>query len=241
MSLETSKLFQPLQGNGALSLSHRIVLAPLTRNRGTEPNLCPHQAHVDYYSQRASKGGLLVTEAVSISPEAVGYLSVPGIWTQEQVRAWSRVTTAVHEKGGIIFMQLWHTGRISHPSFGYHPLLRNAENKPSVSSAENAITHPKTGKKLSTETYKGKEECAVPRKLEVEEMHRVCEDYAKAAKNAIAAGFDGVEIHAAHGYLLDQFLQNGVNTRTDEYGGSVENRCRLLTEVGVVFDDCGRI
>ena len=124
----TSKLFSPIRigrdGDGPITLSHRIVLAPLTRNRATEPSLCPHNDHVEYYSQRATKGGLLITEAVNISPEAVGYVSVPGIWTEEQTSAWRAVTNSVHAKGGKIFMQLWHTGRVAHPSFSEHPLLR---------------------------------------------------------------------------------------------------------------------
>ena len=136
--LGDSALFEPLQtgsGSGPVSLDHRIVLAPLTRNRGTEPELCAHDAHVEYYSQRATQGGLLITEATSISPEAVGYMSVPGIWTDAQTEAWKAVTEAVHAKGGKIFVQLWHTGRISSPSYGEHPLLAaSGLPLPSVSS-----------------------------------------------------------------------------------------------------------
>ena len=229
-------LFVPLKtgsGSGPIEVAHRCVLAPLTRNRATEPQLCPHSLHAEYYSQRASPGGLIITEAVAISPEAVGYTSVPGIWTAEQTSAWKLVVDAVHEKGGLIVMQLWHTGRISQPSFGDHPLLKaSGMALPSVSASAVPMTHPRTGKKLMTSTYEGPEECAVPRALETAEIQgRLIEDYKRAAANAKAAGFDGVELHAAHGYLIDQFLQDGVNQRTDIYGGSVENRCRLLFEV----------
>lgn len=231
----TDALFTPLAtggGTGPVSLDHRIVLAPLTRNRGTEPELCAHAAHVEYYSQRATPGGLLITEATSISPEAVGYVSVPGIWTDAQTEAWKPVTAACHAKGAKIFMQMWHTGRIAQPSFGRdQPLLRDS-GMPlgSVSSSASVMAHPKTGLPLNASTYAGVEACAVPRALETEEIARVCEDYKHAARNALKAGFDGVEIHAAHGYLIDQFIQDGVNKRTDKYGGSVENRCRFLNE-----------
>jgi N-ethylmaleimide reductase len=232
MAAETMALFQPLS-SGPIDLEHRCVLAPLTRNRATEPGLCPHALHVEYYEQRASAGGLLITEAVAISPEAVGYTSVPGIWTAEQTEAWKPVVDAVHAKGGLIVMQLWHTGRISQPSFGSHPLLKaSGMALPSVSASAVPMTHPRTGKALMTATYEGVEECAVPRALETAELQgRLREDYARAATNAKAAGFDGVELHAAHGYLIDQFLQDGVNKRTDMYGGSIENRCRLLFEI----------
>ncbi len=232
----TSKLFSPIRigrdGDGPISLSHRIVLAPLTRNRATEPSLCPHNDHVEYYTQRATPGGLLITEAVNISPEAVGYVSVPGIWTEEQTSAWRAVTNSVHAKGGKIFMQLWHTGRVAHPSFSEHPLLRKSGlAMPSVSSSNSQLRHPRRNTPLPTSTYKGVEEAAVARGLEVSEISRLRSDYARAARNAMRAGFDGVELHAAHGYLIDQFLQDGVNQRSDKYGGSIENRCRLLFEI----------
>ena len=238
-AIANSKLFSALHTgknkNGPVKLGHRIVLAPLTRNRGTEPNLCPHQDHVDYYSQRATAGGLLITEAVNISPEAVGYISVPGIWTEEQTVAWRAVTNAVHAKGGKIFMQLWHTGRIAHPSFGDHPLLKRSGKEgmalPSVSASPSQMIHPKRKTPLPASTYQGAVEAAVPRELSMDEIPRLRQDYARAARNAMRAGFDGVELHAAHGYLIDQFIQDGVNKRTDAYGGSIENRCRLLCEV----------
>jgi len=229
--LANSKLFEPLN-TGVLRLSHRIVMAPLTRNRGTEPNLCPSQKHVEYYSQRASPGGLIITEATSISPEAVGYLSVPGIWTNEQVCAWRKVTESVHDKGGFIWLQLWHTGRVAHPSYADHEFLKQSGKPlPSVSSSSTRMVNPKTNKPLSCFTYQGRKKSGIPRALDIDEIPRLCRDYQHAAKNAIRAGFDGVEVHSAHGYLLDQFIQNGVNQRTDRYGGSIENRCRLLFEV----------
>ena len=233
---DVQSLFQPLRigaGDGPIELGHRIALAPLTRNRASEPNLCPHDLHVEYYAQRASPGGLLITEATCISPEAVGYMSVPGIWTEAQTRSWRDVTNAVHARGGKIFMQLWHTGRIAQPSYGEHPLLRASRKAlPSVSASDVCMTHPKTGKPLQTLTYKGPEECAAPRALSTEEVSgRLRNDYVHAARNAMRAGFDGVELHAAHGYLVDQFIQDGTNKRTDQYGGTAENRCRLLFEL----------
>lgn len=226
-------LFQPLLlSNNGIQLEHRVVLAPLTRNRATEPNLCPHDIHINYYSSRATQGGLLITEATNISPEAVGYFSVPGLWTQEQGDAWRRVTDAVHAKGGKIFCQLWHTGRISQPSFGQHPfLIHSGKPLPSVSASNVTMTHPTTNKPLSAMTYQGKEECVAPRALSIEEMPRLIEDYRHAARMALVAGFDGVELHAAHGYLIDQFINSGTNLRKDKYGGTIENRCRLLCEV----------
>ena len=232
----TSPLFEPLRTGedhaGPIALSHRIVLAPLTRNRAAEPSLAPHASHVEYYAQRASPGGLLITEAVAISPEGVGYTSIPGIWTEEQVEGWRRVTHGVHAAGGKIVVQLWHVGRISQPSFGRHPLLRRSGLPlPSVSASASRMVHPRSGAPLQAVTYAGSEECATPRALTLQELPRLVEDYRRAARNALRAGFDGVELHAAHGYLLDQFLQDGVNVRTDAYGGSVGNRCRLLFEV----------
>ena len=139
------------------------------------------------------------------------------------------MTSAVHEKGGKVFMQLWHTGRIAQASFGEHPLLAaSGMPLPSVSSSATVMAHPKTGAPLKATTYAGVEECAVPRSLETDEIARVVNDYKRAATNAKAAGFDGVELHAAHGYLIDQFIQDGVNKRTDKYGGTIENRCRFL-------------
>mmetsp|Transcript_101103 Transcript_101103/g.286565 ORF Transcript_101103/g.286565 Transcript_101103/m.286565 type:complete len:421 (-) Transcript_101103:115-1377(-) len=216
---------------GALNLSHRIVLAPLTRDRAQEPGLAPSAITTEYYAQRATPGGLVITEATCISPEAVGYLSVPGIWTEEQTSAWAGAVAAVHAGGGLISLQLWHTGRCAHPSFGSHPAVAGAAHKPAVSSSAVPMTHPRTGKPLRKITYEGVKDYATPRPLEAHEIPRIIADYKHAAANAKRAGFDAVELHAAHGYLIDQFIQDGVNRRTDKYGGSVENRCRLLFEV----------
>ena len=225
-------LFTPIRLHPGLTLSHRVVLAPLTRNRASEPSLCANELHVDYYAQRASEGGLLITEAICISPEAVGYPSVPGLWTDAQVDAWRSVTAAVHANGGRIFAQLWHTGRVAHPDYGQHPLLRDSGLPlPSISASAVPCRHPKSGKVLNTFTYDGKVAHATPRALPLDEIPRLLADYRRAARNALRAGFDGVELHAAHGYLIDQFLQDGVNVRTDDYGGSIENRCRLLFDV----------
>jgi N-ethylmaleimide reductase len=235
-------MFQPLRlgASGAVKLSHRVVLAPLTRCRASEPELAPRDMHVTYYSQRASPGGLLITEATAISPEGLGYKSVPGIWTAHQVGEWRKVTAAVHAKGGLISMQLWHVGRVSHPAFGEHPLVKDSGLPlPSVSSSAVALEG-------LTSVFGSAERVpnAVPRALRTDEMPRLVADYRRAARNAMSAGFDIVEVHAAHGYLLEQFLM-APNQRTDQYGGSIENRCRLLLEVvaGVVAEvgDAGRV
>ena len=149
-----------------------------------------------------AQGGLLISEATYISTEAMGYPSAPGIWTQEQVQGWKKVTSAVHKKGGLIFCQLWHVGRIAHPSYAKHPIVRPSDPKPSISASA-------VGMKGKTMTYEGRLRNAVPRALEMSEVPRLIEDYKHAARCAMEAGFDGVEIHGAHGYLLDQFLNNG--------------------------------
>jgi len=234
-------LFEPLPlGGGAITLKHRVVLAPLTRQRASEPGMAPRGLCVEYYRQRASEGGLLISEAVNISAESCGYHSAPGIWTEEQVAAWRAVTDAVHAKGGYIFCQLWHTGRISHPSWAAHPLLAaaRAEGTPMPSVSASAIAAP--GKTLNAYPAGQIVPNAVPRALETDEIPRLVADYRHAARCAMRAGFDGVEVHAAHGYLLDQFLCSGTNRRTDAYGGSHENRCRLLMEVlSVVVEEAG--
>jgi N-ethylmaleimide reductase len=221
-------MFTPLTlGSGRFTLQHRVVMAPLTRHRATEPELAPRQMNVDYYRQRASAGGLLISEAVAISPEGYGYPHVPGIWTDHQVNEWKNVTAAVHEKDCLISCQLWHVGRVAHPAYGNHPLLAaSGRPLPSVSSSAVPI-------KGMTKPYGHDERVphATPRELPAEEIPRLLEDYKAAARNAMEAGFDLVEIHGAHGYLIDQFLCDGVNKRTDKYGGSIENRCRLLFEV----------
>ncbi|MBU1692120.1 MAG: alkene reductase [Gammaproteobacteria bacterium] len=216
----TTHLFTPLQ-MGPYTLANRIVMAPLTRNRAGAGNV-PQPMNIEYYRQRAS-AGLIISEGSQISPSAVGYPATPGIHSPEQIAGWKRVTDAVHGRGGRIFLQLWHCGRISHPSLldtGTLPVAPSAI-KPDGQAF----------------TYRGLQPFVTPRALEASELPGIVEDYRKAAQNALEAGFDGVEIHAANGYLLDQFLRDGSNQRTDAYGGSLENRCRLLLEVTRAVSD----
>jgi N-ethylmaleimide reductase len=207
-------LFSPIK-LGAISLKNRIVMAPLTRNRAGEGGV-PQPINTAYYEQRAT-AGLIVSEATPISVMAHGYPALPGIYTDAQVEGWKKVTDAVHAKGGKIVLQLWHVGRISHPS-----LLPN-DAQPVAPSA----IKPQ-GKAF---TYQGLVDYVEPRALNATELPDIVDDYVHAAECALTAGFDGVEIHAANGYLLDQFLRDGTNKRTDQYGGSFENRTRLLLEV----------
>src|SRR5882672_5448318 len=198
-----------------LTLPNRIVLAPMTRGRAGAARL-PNQLMADYYAQRSS-AGLLITEATTISEEANGWNESPGIYTDEMTEGWKHTTNAVHEKGGVIFLQLWHMGRASHSSFhGGQPAVA-----PSAIKSNEPDIHTPTGK----------QPLEVPRALETSEIPRVVEDYRRAAERAKQAGFDGVEIHAANGYLIDEFFQSKTNHRTDKYGGSVENRYRFLKEV----------
>jgi len=210
----TEALFTPAR-LGDIQIANRIVMAPLTRNRADPNTHAPHELHVTYYSQRAS-AGLIVTEGAQISPEGKGYAWTPGIYSPEQIAGWKKVTDAVHAKGGKIVVQLWHVGRVSHTS-----LLDGAD--PVAPSAIGAGGRTFDGK--------GFVETSTPRALEESEIARVVDDYRKAAIAADAAGFDGVEIHGANGYLIDQFLRDGANQRTDSYGGSIENRTRFLFEV----------
>lgn len=212
--MTTTTLFTPLK-LGSLALPNRIVMAPLTRNRADKDN-APQQLQIEYYSQRAS-AGLIITEASQVSEQAVGYPSTPGIHHPVQVSAWRTVTDAVHAKGGRIFLQLWHVGRISHPSLQPENQLPVAPS--AIKPAGEAIT------------YDGMQEFVEPRALELEDIKDIVQQFQSAAHNAKIAGFDGVEIHAANGYLLDQFLRDGTNKRQDEYGGSVKNRSRLITQV----------
>jgi N-ethylmaleimide reductase len=207
-------LFSPLEV-GALSLPNRVVMAPLTRNRAVEGNV-PSPFAPTYYAQRAS-AGLIVTEATQISPQGVGYPRTPGIHDAQQVAGWKRVTDAVHARGGRIVLQLWHVGRISHPSLQPDGGLPVA---PSAIRPEGMAF-----------TWQGLQPFETPRALALEEIPDVVEQYRHAAANAGDAGFDGVEVHAANGYLLDQFLRDGANRREDRYGGSVEHRARLMLEV----------
>lgn len=200
---------------GSLSLRNRIVMAPLTRSRAGADNVPPDMA-VTYYRQRAS-AGLIITEATQASEGGQGYIATPGIYSEAQISAWRKVTDAVHEQGGLIFVQLWHVGRISHPSF------RNGE----LPVAPSAIAP----RGVETYTENGLEDIPTPRALELEEIPGIVQEFRQGATNAKAAGFDGVEIHGANGYLLDQFLEDCTNKRTDQYGGSIENRARLLLEV----------
>lgn len=200
---------------GSLSLSNRIVLAPLTRNRAGE-GFVPSEFAATYYSQRAS-AGLLISEASQISQQGQGYQDTPGIYTQAQIEGWRTVTDAVHAKGGKIFLQLWHVGRVSHVD------LQENGAAPVAPSALRPAT-----KVFVNNSF---EDVSEPRALDISELPGIVNDFRQAAANAIAAGFDGVEIHGANGYLLDQFIKDGANVRTDAYGGTVENRARLLLEV----------
>lgn len=208
-----SILFQPLTV-GELQLRNRLVMAPLTRSRSDESRV-PNALMQDYYVQRAS-AGLILTEATAITPSAVGYADTPGIWSDEQIAGWKKITDAVHAKGGLIVMQLWHVGRISDPIF-----LNGA--LPVAPSAIQPAGH--------VSLVRPKKEYVTPRALSTSEVKAIVQDYRQAAINAKEAGFDGVELHGANGYLIDQFLQTKTNQRDDEYGGSLENRARLLLEV----------
>jgi len=207
-------LFSPIK-LGPYALSNRIALAPMTRNRARAGNV-PSELTPLYYSQRAS-AGLVITEATQVTPRGVGYPNTPGIHTSEQVDGWRPVVEAVHSAESRIFLQLWHVGRISHPLFQPNRELPVA---PSAIVPKGEVNTPEGMKPYVT-----------PRALETSEIPGIVEDYRSGAKNALTAGFDGVEIHGANGYLLDQFLRDGSNQRTDAYGGSVENRARLLLEV----------
>ncbi|WP_454878133.1 alkene reductase [Serratia inhibens] len=207
-------LFQPYT-LGSITLANRIVMAPLTRNRAST-GLVPSELAATYYAQRAT-AGLLITEATQISAQAQGYQDTPGIYTHAQIEGWRKVTDAVHAKGGRIFVQLWHVGRVSHVD------LQPDGAAPVAPSAIRAET--------KTFVNNGFSDVSEPRALETEEIKQIIDDFRQAAANAIAAGFDGVEIHGANGYLLEQFLKDGANQRTDIYGGSIENRARLLLEV----------
>jgi N-ethylmaleimide reductase len=213
----SSTLFSPLS-LGPYELGHRIVMAPLTRMRAGQPGNVPNPVNADYYAQRASGGGLIISEGSQISQEAQGMPATPGIHTAEQIVGWKKVTDAVHAKNGRIFLQLWHVGRISHSSHqpdGALPVAPSA-----IAAAGNAFTA--SFERVPFET---------PRALETDEIPALIDDYARAAANAKLAGFDGVEIHGANGYLIEQFLQARSNQRGDRYGGSIENRVRLLIEI----------
>ncbi|HEY9034195.1 MAG TPA: alkene reductase [Pseudomonadales bacterium] len=208
-----SKLFEPVT-LGALQLKNRLVMAPLTRCRAGVERL-PNALMRDYYCQRAG-AGLILSEATSVTPMGVGYPDTPGIWSQQQAAAWKTITDAVHQAGSLMMLQLWHVGRISHPMFldGELPVAPSAIRP----AGRVSLVRPET-------------DYVTPRALETAEIAGVVDAFRQAAVNARAAGFDGVEIHAANGYLIDQFLQDSTNQRTDQYGGTLENRARLLLEI----------
>ena len=223
MSSGTSPVLQPVR-LGGLELKNRIVMAPLTRSRSSSEGVPPSYAP-DYYAQRAT-AGLIISEATNISPQAVGYALTPGIWSDAQVESWRRVTDKVHANGGLIFLQLWHCGRISHPD------LQPGHGLPVSASA--------VAPKGSAFTEDGMKEHVAPRALETDEIPGIIEDYRKATANAKRAGFDGVEVHSANNYLLEQFVRDSTNKRTDQYGGSVENRLRFpLAAVDAVIGAWG--
>ena len=207
------KLFEPIQ-MGAFKLKNRMIMAPLTRSRAGEERI-PNDVMAEYYAQRAT-AGLILTEATAVTPMGVGYADTPGIWSDEQVAGWKKITKAVHDKGGLIVMQLWHVGRISDPQFlnGELPVA------PSAIAAGGHVS-----------LVRPKKEFVTPRALETSEIPGLVEAYRQGAENAKKAGFDGVEIHGANGYLIDQFLQDSTNKRTDQYGGPIENRARFALEV----------
>ena len=212
---DTTHLFSPFR-LGRLELKNRMVMAPMTRSRALVDGNVPNPLAVTYYVQRAS-AGLLITEATQVSTQGVGYIRTPGIHSSEQVSGWRKVTDAVHAAGGVIFAQLWHVGRVSHPDFhdGQLPVA------PSAIPVEGGEVY----------TFKGRTRMVTPRALETHELPGIVELFRLAAVNAKEAGFDGVELHGSNGYLLDQFLRDGSNQRTDAYGGSIENRARFPLEV----------
>ncbi len=215
-----SALFTPMP-LGLITLSNRVLMAPMTRNRAA-PNGTPHSSTVEYYCQRAS-AGLIISEATQINAMGRGYINTPGIHTQQHIDAWKRVTESVHKQGGKIFLQLFHGGRISHTSLlpeGQSPVAPSAIRANAQTFTENGLT-----------------DVSAPQELTLAEIEQVIEDHRNAASNAKQAGFDGVEIHAANGYLIDQFLQDNTNNRQDAYGGSADNRSRLLLQITEAIAD----
>jgi N-ethylmaleimide reductase len=210
------KLFEPFQIGAIPRLSHRIVMAPLTRMRSTQPGDIPGSLALEYYTQRASEGGLIITEATTVAVTGRGYLGAPGIYSDEQIVGWKKITDAIHAKGGIILLQLWHVGRSAHVD---------------LTGGEAPVGPSEVPYEGQAYTKNGWVPVSPNRALKLEEIPSIIEAYRQGAQRAKAAGFDGVEIHSANGYLLDQFLQDGSNKRTDAYGGPVENRARLLLEV----------
>ncbi|GAA0762637.1 alkene reductase [Psychroflexus lacisalsi] len=207
-------LLKPIK-MGDMELKNRVIMAPMTRNRANNEHNAPTDLHAEYYKQRAS-AGLIISEGAQISYQARGYINTAGIHLTEQIEGWKKVTDAVHEENGKIFVQLWHVGRISHPDF------HNGE-KPVAPSAINA--------NAQCFTEEGFKDTVEPRAMTTEEVKETVQDFKRAAKNAVDAGFDGIEIHSSNGYLLHQFFNKSSNQRTDEYGGSIENRARILFEI----------
>jgi N-ethylmaleimide reductase len=212
-------LFSPLQ-IGPYRLNHRVVMAPLTRMRAERPSLAPRPLNAEYYGQRATPGGLIIAEASPVMATGHGSPGTPGIYSEQQIRGWRGVVDAVHAKGGLIFLQLWHVGRVSHSSFQPGGVLPVAPSAVPISAPLKTMTAD--GKPAPYET---------PRALETSEIAGVVDCFRQAARNALRAGFDGVEIHGANGYLIEQFLQSHTNLRTDRYGGSIANRTRFLKEI----------
>jgi N-ethylmaleimide reductase len=214
------KLFTPLE-IGPMKLKHRVVMAPLTRSRSIQPNSIPGDLMAEYYAQRASDGGFIIGEATNISITSRGWLGAPGLYSDEQVKGWKKIVDGVHSKGGHMFAQLWHTGRSSHVDMtGGETPVSASVNPEYWQEADHLISTPRGWVLPSPH-----------RALAITEIAGIVEDYRKAAQRAMDAGFEGVELHAANGYLMDQFLQDGSNKRTDEYGGPIENRARFLFEV----------
>jgi N-ethylmaleimide reductase len=213
-------LFTPVQF-GTLQLKHRIVMAPLTRSRSIQPDSVPGDLMKEYYEQRATDGGLIITEATNISLTSRGWLGAPGLYSDEQVEGWKRIVSAVHAKGGHMFAQLWHTGRSSHTAMTGGAMPVSASVDPGY------WQHPSHLVSIPG----GWVQPSPHRALSVAEISGIVQDYRRAGERSMDAGFEGVELHAANGYLVDQFLQDGSNRRTDEYGGSIENRTRLLSEI----------
>lgn len=223
-----TSLFEPMQ-MGHLHLPNRIVMAPLTRNRS--PNAIPTALVAEYYAQRAG-AGLIISEGTAITHEGQGYADVPGLYGTEQLDGWRQVTKAVHARGGRIFCQIWHVGRVSHVD------LQPGGQKPVAPSALTARTKTFL---IHADGTSGFVPTSEPRALQAEEIPRVVRDFRHAARNAISAGFDGIEVHGANGYLVDQFLRSSTNQRSDDYGGSIENRARFLLEVmREVCEEVGR-
>jgi N-ethylmaleimide reductase len=214
------KLFTPVE-LGPMKLKHRVVMAPLTRSRSIQPNSIPGDLMLEYYTQRASDGGFILGEATNITQASRGWLGAPGLYSDDQVEGWKKIVEAVHRKGGHMFAQLWHAGRSSHLTMSGGETPVSASVNPEYWQNPNVLVS----------TPEGWVQPSPHRALSIPEIVTIVEDYRRAAQRALDAGFDGVELHAANGYLIDQFLQDGSNQRTDEYGGSIENRARLLFEV----------